>query len=361
MTRPVAVVTGCAGFVGSHLVERLLADGWRVRGVDAFTDYYPRVEKEANLAGVVMDAGFELLELDLSRDELAPLLADRPVVFHLAAQPGVRGSFGEGFAIYVRDNVLATQRLLEAACASRCGRVVWASSSSVYGDAATYPCREHETPTTPRSPYGMTKRACEDLAAIYRQRGVDAVGLRYFTVYGPRQRPDMVMRRLCDAALAGETFPVYGDGLQVRDFTYVDDVVDATVRAACATTAPPILNIGGRESATLVDVIAIVERVVGRSVALEWLPVQLGDVRRTGADTSLAREHLGWDARVPLADGLAAMVEWARYDGSSRCIAASKATFDGAKSAPRTKRRASAAPHSRSMPLSSHSTESGPV
>jgi nucleoside-diphosphate-sugar epimerase len=207
----------------------------------------------------------------------------------------------------------------------------------------------------------MTKRACEDLAAIYRQRGVDAVGLRYFTVYGPRQRPDMAMRRLCDAAFAGETFPVYGDGLQVRDFTYVDDVVDATVRAARAATAPPILNIGGRESATLVDVIAIVERVVGRSVALEWLPVQLGDVRRTGADTSLAREHLGWDARVPLADGLAAMVEWARYVGSSRCIAASKATFDGAKSAPRTKRRASAAPHSRSMPLSSHSTESGPV
>src|SRR5207248_2969017 len=147
MSGPLAVVTGCAGFVGSHLVERLVADGWRVRGVDAFTDYYPRAEKEANVAAVVGDAAFELLELDLSSDALEPLLADRPVVFHLAAQPGVRGSFGEGFAIYVRDNVLATQRLLEAAAVMRSGRVVWASSSSVYGDAAAYPCRARETPT----------------------------------------------------------------------------------------------------------------------------------------------------------------------------------------------------------------------
>jgi nucleoside-diphosphate-sugar epimerase len=361
MSRRVALVTGCAGFVGSHLVERLLAEGWRVRGVDAFTDYYPRAEKEENLADVLGDAAFELLELDLSSAALEPLLADRPVVFHLAAQPGVRGSFGEGFAIYLRDNVLATQRLLEAAVASRCGRIVWASSSSVYGDAAAYPCRERATPTAPRSPYGMTKRACEDLAAIYRRRGVDSVGLRYFTVYGPRQRPDMAMRRLCEAALRGETFPVYGDGLQVRDFTYVADVVDATVRAAHAATAPPILNVGGREAATLLDVIGLVERLVGSRVALERLPDQLGDVRRTGADTSLAREHLGWNARVALADGLAAMVAWASYDCRSRCIAASNATSDGAKSAWRTKRTASAAPHSRSIPLSSHSTESGPV
>jgi len=312
MTRPVAVVTGCAGFVGSHLVERLLADGWRVRGVDAFTDYYPRVEKEANLAGVVMDAAFELLELDLSRDELAPLLADRPVVFHLAAQPGVRGSFGEGFAIYVRDNVLATQRLLEAACASRCGRVVWASSSSVYGDAAAFPCREHETPTAPRSPYGMTKRACEDLAGIYRVQGLDAVGLRYFTVYGPRQRPDMAIRRLCEAALARTTFPIYGEGDQIRDFTYVDDVVEATVRAARAEAPPPILNVGGSQSATLMQVIETIGELAGHEIELDRHPVQRGDVRRTGADTSLARETLGWEPQVQLRDGLAATVEWAR-------------------------------------------------
>jgi nucleoside-diphosphate-sugar epimerase len=319
--RPLALVTGCAGFIGSHLVERLLADGWRVRGLDAFTDYYPRAEKEANLAAVTGDAGFELLEADLSAAPLEPLLADRPVVFHLAAQPGVRGSFGEGFAIYVRDNVLATQRLFEAAASSGCRRVVWASSSSVYGDAAAYPCRERQTATAPRSPYGMTKRACEDLAAIYRQRGIDPVGLRYFTVYGPRQRPDMAMRRLCEAALSGETFPVYGDGLQVRDFTYVADVVDATLRAAHATV-PPILNIGGREAATLLDVIATVERLVGFTIALERLPDQIGDVRRTGADTTLAREHLGWQAHVGLADGLAAMVEWTRGRTSSHRPAA---------------------------------------
>jgi UDP-glucuronate 4-epimerase len=341
MSRPLAVVTGCAGFVGSHLVERLLADGWRVCGIDAFTDYYPRAEKEANLSAVAPDTAFELVEADLSSDALEPLLAGRPVVFHLAAQPGVRGSFGEGFAIYVRDNVLATQRLLEAAAESRCARVVWASSSSVYGDAAAFPCRERETPTAPRSPYGMTKRACEDLAAIYRQRGVDSVGLRYFTVYGPRQRPDMAMRRLCEVALVGGAFRVYGDGSQVRDFTYVDDVVDATVRAAHAKTAPPILNVGGCESATLLDVIGIVERIVGTPVPLERLPDQLGDVRRTGADTSLAREHLGWEARVELAEGLAAMVGWARgvmwnrapraraesYNGRSRSLAASNATL----------------------------------
>jgi nucleoside-diphosphate-sugar epimerase len=168
----------------------------------------------------------------------------------------------------------------------------------------------------------MTKRACEDLAAIYRQRGIDPVGLRYFTVYGPRQRPDMAMRRLCEAALSGETFPVYGDGLQVRDFTYVADVVDATLRAAHATPVPPILNIGGREAATLLDVIATVERLVGFTIALERLPDQIGDVRRTGADTTLAREHLGWQAHVGLADGLAAMVEWTRGRTSSHRPAA---------------------------------------
>ena len=307
-----ALVTGCAGFIGSHLVERLVADGWRVRGVDAFTDYYPRAEKEENVAAAAESPDFELVEADLSSAPLEPLLRARPAIFHLAAQPGVRGSFGDGFPTYLRDNLLATQRLFEAACEAGCARVVWASSSSVYGDAAAYPCREHETPTAPRSPYGMTKRACEDLAGIYRLQGLDAVGLRYFTVYGPRQRPDMAIRRLCEAALSRTSFPIYGEGDQIRDFTYVDDVVDATVRAAQADAPPPILNVGGSESATLLHVIETIGELAEHEIELDRRPVQRGDVRRTGADTSLARASLGWEPQVRLTEGLAATVEWAR-------------------------------------------------
>src|SRR5215210_9036606 len=192
-----AVVTGCAGFIGSHLSERLVAEGWDVVGVDAFTPYYDRADKLDNLGALEGARRFSLVEGDLTELDLEPLMADAPVVFHLAAQPGVRLSFGEGFARYTADNLLATQRILEAAAAAGCPRVVWASSSSVYGDAAAYPCVEDETPTAPRSPYGVTKRACEDLAAIYRGQGLSTVGLRYFTVYGPRQRPDMAMRILC--------------------------------------------------------------------------------------------------------------------------------------------------------------------
>jgi len=310
--KPLALVTGVAGFVGSHLAERLLADGWRVVGVDAFTDYYPRAEKEENVAAAAESPGFELVEADLSSAPLEPLLRGRPAIFHLAAQPGVRGSFGDGFPTYLRDNLLATQRLFEAACEAGCARVVWASSSSVYGDAAAYPCREQDTPTAPRSPYGMTKRACEDLAGIYRLQGLEAVGLRYFTVYGPRQRPDMAIRRLCEAALSRTSFPIYGEGDQIRDFTYVDDVVDATVRAAQADAPPPILNVGGSESATLLHVIETIGELAEHEIELDRRPVQRGDVRRTGADTSLARASLGWEPQVRLTEGLAATVEWAR-------------------------------------------------
>jgi len=310
--KPLALITGVAGFVGSHLAERLLADGWRVVGVDAFTDYYPRAEKEENVAAAAESPDFELVEADLSSAPLEPLLRARPAIFHLAAQPGVRGSFGDGFPTYLRDNLLATQRLFEAACEAGCARVVWASSSSVYGDAAAYPCREHETPTAPRSPYGMTKRACEDLAGIYRLQGLQAVGLRYFTVYGPRQRPDMAIRRLCEAALSRTSFPIYGEGDQIRDFTYVDDVVDATVRAAQADAPPPILNVGGSESATLLHVIETIGELAEHEIELDRRPVQRGDVRRTGADTSLARASLGWEPQVRLTEGLAATVEWAR-------------------------------------------------
>jgi UDP-glucuronate 4-epimerase len=313
-----AVVTGCAGFIGSHLAERLLADGYRVVGIDAFTPYYPRADKVANIAALADEPRFDLLELDLAAASLEPAFADADVVFHLAAQPGVRASFGDGFAAYVRDNVLATQRVFEAALAAGVLRVVWASSSSVYGDAPAYPCRENETPTRPRSPYGVTKQTCEQLADVYRLRGLEAVGMRYFTVYGPRQRPDMALRRLCDGLLAGKTFPLYGDGSQSRDFTYVADAVDATVRAAHTARPRAVCNVGGGEETTLAEVIALLESLAGTNVVLDRRESQPGDVRRTGADTSLARETLGWRPATRLRDGLRSELEWAAARPTAR-------------------------------------------
>jgi UDP-glucuronate 4-epimerase len=307
-----AVVTGAAGFIGSHLCERLVAEGYGVTGVDAFTEYYAREDKLANLGVLERAPRFALVEDDLTTMDLASLLADAPLVFHLAAQPGVAPSFGEGFARYTSDNMLATQRVLEAAAAAKCPRVVWASSSSVYGDAATYPCIERETPTAPRSPYGVTKRACEDLAAIYASGGLSTVGLRYFTVYGPRQRPDMAMRKLCEALLDGATFPMFGDGSQSRDFTHVADAVDATFRAGLAGDPAPVYNVGGGHEATLAEIVALLEDLSGETALLDRRPDRVGDVKRTSADTTRAREDLGWQPTVALREGLHSQLEWVR-------------------------------------------------
>jgi nucleoside-diphosphate-sugar epimerase len=241
-------------------------------------------------------------------------------VFHLAAQPGVRGSFGASFARYARDNVVASQRLFEAAQAAGCRRVVWASSSSVYGDAPDFPCAE-QSPTRPRSPYGVTKRACEDLAGVYRDDGLAIVGLRYFTVYGPRQRPDMAMRQMCDAVLAGTAFAIYGDGFQSRDFTFVSDACDATVRAASAAEPAAIYNVGGGAEASLARVVEIVERLAGTRLELRRVAHQRGDVRRTAADTTAARRDLGWRPIVNLEDGLRAELEWVQNATSARRVA----------------------------------------
>ena len=307
-----ALVTGCAGFIGSHLSERLIAEGWHVVGVDAFTAYYDRADKVDNLGALQGARRFSFVEGDINELDLAALMTDAPVVFHLAAQPGVRLSFGEGFARYTADNLLATQRIFEAAAAAGSPRVVWASSSSVYGDAACYPCVEDETPTAPRSPYGVTKRACEDLAAIYRGQGLSTVGLRYFTVYGPRQRPDMAMRILCESLLDGTPFPLYGDGQQSRDFTHVADAVDATYRAGLAEDAAAIYNVGGGHEATLADVIATLEELAGREAVLDRRPDQAGDVRRTAAQTTRAQTDLGWVASVGLREGLRSELDWVR-------------------------------------------------
>jgi UDP-glucuronate 4-epimerase len=315
-----AVVTGAAGFVGSHLCERLIDDGWRVVGVDCFRDYYPRAAKEENLARLARDPAFALVEADVTADSWRFALARDDTVFHLAAQPGVRRSFGAGFARYARDNLVATQHVFEAAHAAGSRRVVWASSSSVYGDAPDYPCSE-QAATRPRSPYGVTKRACEDLAAVYRDFGLDIVGLRYFTVYGPRQRPDMAVRLMCEAVANGTTFTIFGDGSQSRDLTFVTDVCDATVRAALADCPGPLYNVGGGTEVSVAGIIETVEQLAGRRLELTRVAVQRGDVRRTAADTTAARRDLGWRPLVDLGEGLRQELEWVLQVATARRVA----------------------------------------
>lgn len=311
------LVTGCAGFIGSHLVEALLARGDQVLGVDAFTDYYARELKDANVARARVrgGAGLELVELDLAEQDLAPLVDAVDGIFHLAAQPGVRGSWGKTFGIYLRDNVLATQRLFEAAAPAR-RRVVMASTSSIYGNAERYPTGEDVRPQ-PVSPYGVTKVACERLADAYASSfGLEAVALRYFTVYGPGQRPDMAFARIAAALGGGDRFTLYGTGAQSRDFTFVGDAVSATL--AAMENAPPgrVYNVGGGSEATLADVIRICERLSGRTLDAEQAPVAVGDVRRTAADTTLIRSELGWEPLTSLEAGLAAQL--AALDGHRR-------------------------------------------
>jgi len=304
------LVTGCAGFLGSHLCERLVERGSSVVGVDCFTAYYAREVKERNVERLRDEPRFTLAEVDLARDPLHGLLEGVDVVFHLAAQAGVRGSFGASFAGYVRDNVLATQRLLEAAAGMLPRAFVYASSSSVYGDAAVYPATEL-TPRAPVSPYGMTKVATEELAGVYlRCFGVPVVGLRYFTAYGPRQRPDMAFSRFLRCALSGCPLPINGDGRQVRDFTFVDDVVTGTLAAAELGRPGRVYNIGGGRPVELLEAIALVGELCGRDIELERRPAAVGDARRTGCDGALARRELGFVPLVGLFEGLMAQFEW---------------------------------------------------
>ena len=305
-----ALVTGVAGFIGSHLAEALLARGAEVRGVDCFTDYYPRPDKEANLAGLRGRPGFELVEAALQEADLPALLDGVTHVFHLAAQAGVRKSWGKQFRVYTINNVDATQALLEACIGRPLERLVYASSSSVYGDATTIPMRE-DGPLHPVSPYGVTKLAAEHLCFLYHvNHGVPAVALRYFTVYGPRQRPDMAFHRFLKSAIAGEPVVVYGDGRQTRDFTFVSDAVAATVAAADRGVPGRAYNIGGGSRVSVDEVLAHVERISGRTVRHRREPAQKGDMRDTFADTTLARADLGFRPQVDLETGLAEEYRW---------------------------------------------------
>jgi UDP-glucose 4-epimerase len=303
-------VTGAAGFVGSQLAERLVGEGHQVVGVDAFTDYYPRALKEANLEGLAGKPGFSLVEANLLSVDLPGLLDGVEVVFHLAAQAGVRASWGRSFQQYSDWNVLATQRLLEATREHPVRRVVYASSSAVYG-RSELPMRE-ESPTRPLSPYGVSKLAAEHLCGLYAAAyGTPTVSLRYFTVFGPRQRPDMAFHRFVRALRAGRPIPLFGDGRQTRDFTFVRDVVDATIRAGTADVPPgEVLNVAGGGRVELIETIRVLEGLVGRPARFAPGQAPAGEMLHTYADTGRAAARLGWAPRTGLAAGLGEEVAW---------------------------------------------------
>jgi UDP-glucose 4-epimerase len=305
-----ALVTGAAGFIGSTLSARLLAQGADVVGIDCFTDFYGRDIKERNLAPLVAHERFSFVEAALQTADLAPVLDGVTHVFHLAAQAGVRGSWGTQFQTYTSHNVDATQRLLEALKGRSISRLVYASSSSVYGDVAAIPMRE-DARVQPVSPYGVTKLAAEHLCQLYQASyGVPAVALRYFTVYGPKQRPDMAFHRFVRAALTGAPITLFGDGGQTRDFTFVEDAVTATIAAGDRGRPGGVYNIGGGNRVTIAHVLDQIAAITGRTLDVRRQGEERGDMRDTAADTSRAHEDLGFQAAYSLESGLAAEVAW---------------------------------------------------
>ncbi|MHB1132206.1 MAG: NAD-dependent epimerase/dehydratase family protein [Chloroflexota bacterium] len=306
------LVTGAAGFIGSHLCERLVRDGHDVAGIDCFTDYYARAQKEANLARLRADRRFRLVEADLVSADLPPLLDGIDYVFHLAGQPGVRPSWGASFDLYVHSNVVATQRLLEAAKGQSLKKLVYASSSSIYGDAESFPTSETVLPR-PVSPYGVTKLAAEHLVYLYQQNyGLATVSVRYFTVYGPRQRPDMGFNKFIRAVLAADEITIYGDGEQTRDFTYVADAVEGTLRAAFSAATGEPFNLGGGARVSVNQVIALLAEITGQRPRVTHIETQRGDARHTAADTSRAAAAFDYRPTTSLEEGLRAETEWLR-------------------------------------------------
>jgi UDP-glucose 4-epimerase len=305
-----ALVTGAAGFIGSHLAERLVDSGASVTGIDCFTDYYSRDLKERNLKRLRQTPGFSLVERPLAKADLPTLLEGVTHVFHLAAQPGVRKSWGRDFRVYTVNNVEATQILLEACAGKPIERFVYASSSSVYGDEVALPMREDARPQ-PVSPYGVTKLAAEQLCYLYYVNySVPTVSVRYFTVYGPRQRPDMGFTRFFTALMRDQPVQMFGDGRQTRDFTFVADAVSATIAAATRGKPGGVYNIGGGSRVQLLDVFELIRQVTGRPLRIERLEPQRGDMRDTYADTARARADLAFAPTVTLEQGLRAQYEW---------------------------------------------------
>lgn len=307
-----SIVTGGAGFIGSHIVETLLKQGKQVIAIDEINDYYNPTLKRKNIAHLQNHSGFEFIEANIQLLDWQTLLQDVDVVYHQAAQAGVRASWGKGFRAYTERNINATQVLLEAAKdAKNLQRLVFASTSSVYGDAETLPTHEGICPA-PVSPYGITKLAAERLCSLYfKNFGVPFVALRYFTVYGPRQRPDMAFHKFFKAVLHSEAIPVYGDGEQTRDFTFVSDAVAANLTAAIVPEAVgQIINIGGGSRVVLSEVLNIMEEIVGKPIKRNHIEKAIGDARHTGADISKAQKLLGWQPHVPLFEGLTQEWNW---------------------------------------------------
>jgi UDP-glucose 4-epimerase len=304
------LVTGAAGFIGSHLAERLLKEGYTVAGVDSFLDYYPRRIKEHNVEGLNGKKGFEFVEGDILELNLDKLLGGVDAVFHQAAIAGVRSSWGAGFDEYVRNNILGTQLLLEACRDRQLKKFVYASSSSVYGDSDELPIKE-TSPVRPVSPYGVTKLSGEQLAYLYfKGYGVPVVSLRYFTVYGPRQRPDMAFHKFLKAVITGGEIEVYGTGEQTRDFTFIGDAVSANLAAFSSGVGGESYNIGGGSRIKLIECIRIIEEISGKKANLRFGDSQRGDARHTYADVTKAKKDFRYSPSVDIREGLTEHYNW---------------------------------------------------
>jgi nucleoside-diphosphate-sugar epimerase len=310
---PTSVVTGAAGFIGSHLVEALLQRGDRVIGVDQFNDYYDPALKRKNIADFAEHPNFRLIAADIQTLDWNEILAGIDVLYHQAAQAGVRSSWGSGFRTYTEQNINVTQILLEAATTANLQRMVFASSSSVYGNAEAMPTSEFICPQ-PVSPYGITKLAAEQLCGLYHKNfGVPVCSLRYFTVYGPRQRPDMGFHKFFKSVLEDHPIMIYGDGQQTRDFTFVSDAIAANLSAATAPDAAgKVFNIGGGSRVVLTEIIDTIEVIVGQPIKREFVEAAIGDARHTSADVAQAREFLNYQPKVDLKEGLRLEWDWVR-------------------------------------------------
>jgi len=306
------IVSGCAGFIGSHLCEYLTNLGYKVTGIDSFSDFYPREFKEKNIEGLLKSPLFDFIEKDMLELRLEEIFEEYDAIFHLAAQPGVRTSWGKNFDYYIKDNIILTQRILEALKGLKGKRLVFASSSSVYGDSKILPFKE-DGPLSPVSPYGVTKLACENLCLLYHKNfGIDVVILRYFTVYGPRQRPDMAFHRFFRSILEGKEIEIFGDGNQTRDFTYVDDIVKATFSAWQKGISGEVYNLGGGENISLLYLLRIIENVTGKKLKISFREREKGDAPHTWADYSKAKKDLEYTPSVKLELGLKNQWEWTK-------------------------------------------------